>query len=1508
MAIQKSPDEYKRAYEYHKAQGNAAKAKRVANLYREQLRRDQQQDSPFSGFGNTFLRGIDQPLENFGTTAEVLGNPELAEKLRGAMDTRPGLSATSQFFNADQDGSFAYRYLPKAAVEQAGQFAGSILSRAGGAAAGGAVAGPKGAVVGALAGPALFEAIQQLGPIALERAKNNGREKPNASDFKYAMATSAGVGALNTIAPGQAGKLRRAVVEAVTEGTQSVGEQVGSTIDTKKGLEVDPRQALGEGIIGGSSAGLVDSTISTAQSAANLVSRKDKKPVSDRESQAQADFASRLTNIVEDSKRGTGPNYNLRDVDPDSRSGAKQVIDSAHSDMAQQLKTLVATLKERIKPKKTDLLDQILEKSDAALAAVKAKNKVKNVVEPRDFDAFEKLTGDLQEGQMAINLMHEMNELTRVYSDGLTGGVSRYTDALAPIGALDNYSNTGGVMQQFARPIATGALMMSNPGLAAAQIGTFAAGRGIDAVTGRRSRVNSYVAANQGNPGQPTPTGRSLTDEKAQEELNLISQQNEADAQAQQVAEQTRQREDEKTQANLKRVQEGAPPKFESPEAIIRDGTGLTRSQIAQVLRILKANPNTLPDTLRAIEAYETSIATGGRVDYDLIRDVNQFVDNNGPALGISPTTRNSSALSQGKARQNLTQKEQNYERGIRANQDFAESLKVAVAQDNSVSPIDKALITSALSFVQSSPITKDPVARMQAEFRRLEERGVNPQALNNYFLPYVSRVQDQQVNSSQVQQAADEVSDIDESRTVNPVSANSPNVIALMEGSEKPPVMKGKKQVAKYLEQRALDRMGGKPRDIQNKQDQKAIAEDMAREAVYEMESSDNPNFEWYDTVIDKTIEMMSVKHPELLSDPQAKTALLVSIAITSQNLAVPENLKYGEEVYSHYAKTGKFLEKKYGSKGGAVLKNLEKANTLLNKLGSMEKMREFLETKFTVRELNPILQEVLGVSKVSGELIDTEVYGSQLFGPKIGNGFYTNLRGDFSPVTIDMWFMRTVGRLSGKLMEFDPAKFAEHSERLKTAIGRKRISKEALIAEARKIKSQHEKDYKKYRDDYDDGTRKKSEAVLAAETMIKGLDGTIDTPGAGKDKKALRDITRMAVARFNELTGLDIPPASFQALIWYPEQDLYSKLGVQLKSLRADYASSTKKILMEEGFNEKDLDTAANRVRQRTQLGTGQVRPSSTENVQEENRASNLPVSRTIREENQEIDFSLQPALTQPEQISFAFNTPTPTEVKSALPEAKTVSAMVIGKQGTKYADGLTTVGISELADKLNVSIGIFDTLSSVFDVPEQTVGLYQDDGGTSGFIGVLRDQSKSETFKTLVHEISHPLEGRSIPSEFEGSYIASPVHMAANLNNKKKIYKNSLREKIRKETQKRTEVYNEIEALQASGLVRGTGRGLPFAARVNFEQYAKSDGEFAVDPVMFYLSDPKAMKKQMPATFKLMQGHFNRASSPINIYTNPLATILAIVLAGSGAALRGLDEEEEGALSMQRGALSA
>ena len=148
----------------------------VANAYKQM--RQQPVDRSFT---SAFQQGLDAPLENMATTARMLGAEGTADTLSG-LTTAPENyeSAANRFINPQQGdftvGGFAPGYLPRAAVEQAGQLAGSLATRAGGATLGSAF-GPKGTVVGALAGPALFEFVQQLGPIAAERARNNGTSR-----------------------------------------------------------------------------------------------------------------------------------------------------------------------------------------------------------------------------------------------------------------------------------------------------------------------------------------------------------------------------------------------------------------------------------------------------------------------------------------------------------------------------------------------------------------------------------------------------------------------------------------------------------------------------------------------------------------------------------------------------------------------------------------------------------------------------------------------------------------------------------------------------------------------------------------------------------------------------------------------------------------------------------------------------------------------------------------------------------------------------------------------------------------------------------------------------------------------------------------------------------------------------------------------------------------------------------------------------------------------------------
>ena len=216
-----------------------------------------------TSFRSAISYGIDQPLENIGITLEALGAEGVGEWLRNVTDQPENYeNATEDFINKQGKG-FNWGYLPRAAVEQAGQLAGSLASRAAGAGIGGAVAGPGGAIVGGLAGPGLFEAVQLLGPVALNRARNNKRDEPTWEDWTIAASSAGLSGLLNAIGIKNVGVLNSSLKtglsavgrEAVTEGAQSIVEQTGSTAGTLAGLDIDPKQAIGEGILGGTAAG-----------------------------------------------------------------------------------------------------------------------------------------------------------------------------------------------------------------------------------------------------------------------------------------------------------------------------------------------------------------------------------------------------------------------------------------------------------------------------------------------------------------------------------------------------------------------------------------------------------------------------------------------------------------------------------------------------------------------------------------------------------------------------------------------------------------------------------------------------------------------------------------------------------------------------------------------------------------------------------------------------------------------------------------------------------------------------------------------------------------------------------------------------------------------------------------------------------------------------------------------------------------------------------------------------
>ena len=816
-----------------------------------------------------------------------------------------------------------------------------------------------------------------------------------------------------------------------------------------------------------------------------------------------------------------------------------------------------------------------------------------------------------------------------------------------------------------------------------------------------------------------------------------------------------------------------------------------------------------------------------------------------------------------------------------------------------------------------------------------------------------------------------------------------SPSIIPVLNGTETPPKLSGKTEVAKYLESRAQDRIGG-VREISIPEDRSAIADDMVAEAIYEMEQQDEGSaMDWYDSTIEKMLGMMALKYPEIETDVNAKTPMLIALSIMSQNMDVPTNLKIAEKAYEYFRDNGKFQIFGQGKSSKVMKLNFKKANILLEKLGSMDALEKLLQTKFSVKDLNPVLQAYLGeIGSVGGENVDTQVYGSAVFGPKVGNGFYTNLRGDFTPVTMDMWFMRTVGRLRGKVMAFDETKLQGQLDKLKSALGRKRISREKLIEEAFKLIAKHEKDYKVNRKLYDlpkgNAKRKqKSKATLAAYTIKGSLRDTVDAPANGTERNDLRKLVQEAVEKFNTRTGLDIEPAAFQALIWYPEQDLYKSLGVPLKNVRKDFASSLKELLIKEGFNEADLNSTIDRVQQSREQRAGSVRQSPAENDARSPGRSPAETGGPVQGQTDPVNPAIKPGTgILSGAVSDYFKQPTPAQIKEQVEPAEKVTKFVLGKAGSEFENGISTYDdLVDLANMLDVSVEIVSA-SKMQD--KGSMGQMQSMlEGTAGEIKIqpVKKLGPLEFMKTLSHEVSHALEGLSLDglrSESIYKYNAHPQARGSQDVMRQSSLRSRLNEVIelafaepgmsfqkKHDSTPSVEVSKKIVA-EIDELQKGTMVGfadkpelgqqpmretfpqftramlefnvpLPknasatqIAAReaeiakmgsnggvaeqiakkfVGYHDYIKETAEFGVDPLHFYLMDPKGMKKMMPETFKFMRDIFNKSSMPIEMHANPMMTVIALLLAGFGKALSGEEEEEspQGALAPQPGMLT-
>jgi hypothetical protein len=368
-------------------------------------------------------------------------------------------------------------------------------------------------------------------------------------------------------------------------------------------------------------------------------------------------------------------------------------------------------------------------------------------------------------------------------------------------------------------------------------------------------------------------------------------------------------------------------------------------------------------------------------------------------------------------------------------------------------------------------------------------------------------------------------------------------------------------------------------------------LARNLASEAREAMRRGGTTAVDWYSSKFDNAMKIAALMHPEIATDPHSATAYRAALAITSRGETVPANVKLANEVYDRFkASSVNPAERRFDAadieakaKNGPAMKaNLTKMNDLLEAMDPAGVTR-LLSEEMSVRDW------AKRGFKVEGELADTLVHGSAILGPKIGGGFYQNLSGNYNPTTFDLWWMRKFGRSTGNLVGLqDTTKQRARLERLlEAAKGDTTLPPEiqalaalpvpktqpGLFRRADDIASAHERHYSKNQADYaskkyPDRPLQKSDLAKASIAYRDAITGINEAPTSGGQRNWMRAVTQRAREILAE-HDIHMTNADLQATLWYPEKDLYAKLGGKpSEGLNVDYESAHRDLARSRGI----------------------------------------------------------------------------------------------------------------------------------------------------------------------------------------------------------------------------------------------------------------------------------------------------------------------------------------------------
>ena len=399
----------------------------------------------------------------------------------------------------------------------------------------------------------------------------------------------------------------------------------------------------------------------------------------------------------------------------------------------------------------------------------------------------------------------------------------------------------------------------------------------------------------------------------------------------------------------------------------------------------------------------------------------------------------------------------------------------------------------------------------------------------------------------------------------------------------------------------------------------EKYLVQTLLADAQYAL--VENPNaIGWYNEKVTKAKRLLALVHPELTTDAASNFAFTWALATSSNGINVNKNFELAEDIYSYWKENGVFpTPYGQGKAGRAMSKSFKLINELIEKNG-IENVEKFMSTTHTVKEV----ETYTGVEiKDFGK---TEiVYGAAVIGPKIGNGFFANLYGNYEQLTLDRWAMRTWGRMTGTLVTDYTKQARTKRDQLKQLI--KSLSKEQkkefekiinrkltlgdLDAVAKRIESktaipanrklmaaisliQPDNTVAEVITDIM-GTAKKNnprigigdEIRKAGNSLAGYIDGQKEQPKGPPERRFIEKVFGQVLPILQQQNP-SLTMADLQALMWYPEKKLYDTAKLKEAVVETgyednaapDYANAAANLVATMGISEIDIQSTLQEV----------------------------------------------------------------------------------------------------------------------------------------------------------------------------------------------------------------------------------------------------------------------------------------------------------------------------------------